>query len=95
MCRLSICSRCGWLEAEVEVGQGLHGRQAREAHGGHEGPIMAQGDLRAQQRLRGLEVAAVGAGQDSVEPDRAAAAASSGTARALVRPAQRVAYHMS
>jgi len=48
------------LEGEVEVGRGLHGRQARGAHGGHQPPIVAQRDLRAEEGLkgvRGLEVA--------------------------------------
>jgi hypothetical protein len=35
------------LEAEVEIGERLHGGQARGAHGGFEPPVIAERDLRA------------------------------------------------
>jgi hypothetical protein len=37
------------LEAEVGVGERLHGREAGGTHRGHESPIVAQADLGTEQ----------------------------------------------
>lgn len=59
----------GGLEAEVEVGQGLHGREPRGAHGGLEPAVVARVDLGGEElldRLGGGDAAAVDAGEDGV-----------------------------
>lgn len=53
------------LEAEVEVGQRLHGGQSAGAHGGGEAAAVAQGDLGGEElldRLGGRRPAALHAG---------------------------------
>ena len=58
------------LEAEVEVGKGLHGRQPGGTHGGLEPAVVAQIDLGGEElldRLGGGEAASVDAGEDGVE----------------------------
>ena len=60
----------GGLEAEVEVGQGLYGREPRGAHGGLEPAVVAQVDLGGEEpldRLGGGDAVAVDAGEDGVE----------------------------
>ena len=57
------------LEGEVELGQGLHRRQPRGAHGGVQAAVVAQHDLGVQQpldRLAGGDGPAVGLRQDVV-----------------------------
>src|SRR6266496_5548630 len=57
------------LEAEVEVGERLHGRQTRGAHGGGEPAGIAQRDLRPEERFdrfAGPEPAAIDLGEDAV-----------------------------
>lgn len=41
----------GGLEAEVEVGQGLHGREPRGTNGGLEPAVVAQVDLGSEELL--------------------------------------------
>ncbi len=58
------------LEAEVEVGERLHGGQARGAHGGLQTPIVSERDLGTEQILDGFaggELAAIDAGEDRIE----------------------------
>jgi hypothetical protein len=58
------------LEAEVEVGQGLHSREAGGPHGGLQPPLIAERDVAPQQLGHGFaggELAAVGPAQDVVE----------------------------
>ncbi len=58
------------LEAEVEVGQGLHGGEPGGAHGGLQSALIAERDVAPEERTHrfaGGELAAVGAAQDVVQ----------------------------
>ena len=58
------------LEGKIELGQRLHGGQARGAHGGLQAAVVAQHDLGLQQLLDGLAgggAAVVGLREDIVD----------------------------
>src|SRR2546422_137591 len=51
------------LEAEVEVGQGLHGREPGGAHGGLEPALIAERDVAPQERAHRLAGGELAAGE--------------------------------
>ena len=58
------------LEAEIEIGERLHGRESRGPHGGLEPPLIAERDVAPEERahrLPGGELAAVGPAQDVIQ----------------------------
>jgi hypothetical protein len=58
------------LEGEVEVLEGIHRGQSGGSHGGLQAPVVAQGDLGAEEaldRLGRADPAAVDAGQDRIQ----------------------------